>query len=63
MVEMRKMASPLKREWYIREPDVTASRQFRNGEDINKVVEKLQHISLDSGAAVGAEERLVTCSL
>jgi len=54
--ELRKVASPLRRAWYFREPDVTASRQFRNGEDINKVVEKLQHISLDSGGAAPAEE-------
>jgi len=49
----KKVESPLRREWYVREPDLTLSRQFRNGEDIAKVVEKLQHISLDTGAAAG----------
>ena len=32
---------------------MTLSRQFRNGEDIAKVVEKLQHIALDTGVAAG----------
>ena len=36
----------------MREPDVDMSQQFRNGEDISKVVEKLQHISLDSGESI-----------
>jgi len=47
VVDMRKAASPLKREWYIREPDVSASRQFRNGEDIAVVVDKLQAMSME----------------
>ena len=47
LLDAKKAPSPLRREWYVREPDVTLSRQFRNGEDINKVVEKLQHMSLD----------------
>ncbi len=51
--EAKKVSSPLQRSWYVREPDVSASRQFRNGEDINRVVEKLQHISLDSGRGAG----------
>jgi len=50
----KKIGSPLRSEWYVREPDLTLSRQFRNGEDISKVVEKLQHISLDTGAAAGS---------
>ena len=49
----KKVESPLRREWYLREPDVALTRQFRNGEDIAKVVEKLQHISLDTGVAAG----------
>jgi len=53
-VNAKKVKSPLRREWYLREPDVTLSRQFRNGEDISKVVEKLQHISLDTGGAIGS---------
>ena len=48
VVDMRKMPSPLRREWYIREPDVSMSRQFRNGEDIAVVVDKLQAMSVDS---------------
>jgi len=47
VVDMRKMRSPLKPAWYIREPDVSMSRQFRNGEDIAVVVEKLQSMALD----------------
>ena len=47
VIDMRKMPSPLRPEWYIREPDVQMSRQFRNGEDIVKVVGKLQSIALD----------------
>ena len=43
----------MRREWYVREPDVAMALQFRNGEDISKVVEKLQHISLDTGVAAG----------
>jgi len=27
----------LRREWYVREPDVSMALQFRNGEDITKV--------------------------
>lgn len=44
---MRKMRSPLKREWYVREPDVTATRQFRNGDDIAVMFDKLQAMSLE----------------
>lgn len=51
-LDKKQVPSPLRREWYVREPDVTLARQFRNGEDIAKVVEKLQHISLDTGAGV-----------
>ena len=47
VVDMRKHQSPLKREWYIREPDVTLSKHFRNGEDIAVVVDKLQTMALD----------------
>merc|ERR1719240_646804 len=47
VVDMRKWRSPLKPEWYIREPDVTMARQFRNGEDIAVVVDKLQSMALD----------------
>jgi len=47
VVDMRKMKSPLRPEWYIREPDVQMARQFRNGEDIAVVVEKLQSMALD----------------
>jgi len=46
-LDMRKLRSPLRREWYLREPDLTMARQFRNGEDLSRVIEKLQHISLD----------------
>eukprot|EP00966_Prymnesium_polylepis_P031908 742351-Prymnesium_polylepis.1 len=46
-LDMRKVKSPLRREWYLREPDLTMARQFRNGEDLSRVIEKLQHISLD----------------
>ena len=45
---MRKMPSPLRKEWYIRQPDVSASRQFRNGEDIAVVIEKIQAMAVDS---------------
>lgn len=54
MLDRKLLTSPLRREWYVREPDVTLSRQFRNGEDISKVVEKLQHIQLDTGGAIGS---------
>jgi len=47
VVDMRKMKSPLRPEWYIREPDVQMARQFRNGEDIAVVVDKLQSMALD----------------
>jgi len=47
--EEKKVPTPLQARWYVREPDVTASRQFRNGEDLSKVCEKMQHISLDTG--------------
>ena len=51
---MRKAPSPLRREWYLREPDITMSRQFRNGEDIAGVVGKLQSLALDvSGGTTG----------
>ena len=50
---MRKAASPLRREWYIREPDVSASRQFRNGEDIASMMEKLSLMSVDATASGG----------
>jgi len=46
-LDMRKVLSPLKREWFVRETDLTMSRQFRNGEDIAVVVEKLQAMALD----------------
>lgn len=47
VIDMRKLPSPLKPEWFIREPDVSMARQFRNGEDITTVVEKLQAMALD----------------
>ena len=55
VIDMRKAPSPLKREWYLREPDVMASRQFRNGEDISVVVSKLQAMALDGqhGSSLG----------
>ena len=54
VLDMRKLPSPLRREWYIREPDIAMSRQFRNGEDINEVVSKLQSLELDvSGGGQG----------
>jgi len=56
VVDMRKMASPLVREWYIREPDVAMSRQFRNGEDIAVVVSKLQALAMD-GRPSGQREQ------
>ena len=46
-LDAKRVPTALRREWFVREPDLAMSRQFRNGEDINKVVEKLQHISLD----------------
>ena len=47
-MEMRKVASPLHREWYIRQPDITGrDRQFRNGEDVNVVIDKLQQLSVE----------------
>ena len=49
---MKKLRSPLRREWYLREPDLTMARQFRNGEDLSRVIEKLQHISLDGQVTV-----------
>ena len=52
---LKKVPSPLRREWFLREPDITMSQQFRNGEDITKVVEKLQHISLDGIEQPGEE--------
>merc|ERR1719446_1288853 len=52
VLDMKLAPSPLRRELYMREPDVDMSQQFRNGEDISKVVEKLQHISLDSGESI-----------
>jgi len=54
-LDLKKVASPLRREWYLREPDVTMSQQFRNGEDLTKVIEKLQHISLDGIEQPGEE--------
>mmetsp|Transcript_14049 Transcript_14049/g.42850 ORF Transcript_14049/g.42850 Transcript_14049/m.42850 type:complete len:702 (+) Transcript_14049:171-2276(+) len=48
-LDAKRVPSPLQRALYVREADVTLSRQFRNGEDIHKVVEKLQRISLDGG--------------
>ena len=50
---MRKLPSPLRRDWYIREPDVSMSRQFRNGEDIQVVVDKLQQIEIGGGDGKG----------
>ena len=47
VIDMRKMASPLRPEWFIREPDVQMARQFRTGEDITVIVDKLQTMSLD----------------
>lgn len=55
VLDMRKAPSPLKREWYIREVDLTMSRQFRNGEDIALVVEKLQAMALDGTTKPGHE--------
>ena len=49
VVDMRKMQSPLRPDWYIREPDVTAAREFRNGETIAAVVDKLQALELGGG--------------
>lgn len=46
-LDMGKLRSPLQRDLYLREPDLTMARQFRNGEDLSRVIEKLQHISLD----------------
>jgi len=54
-MEMRKTLSPLQREWYVREPDVTMSRHFRNGEDIAVVVDKLQSLTLDGSGGAAAE--------
>lgn len=54
--DMRKAPSPLKREWYIREVDLTMSRQFRNGEDIAVVVEKLQAMALDGTTKPSKEQ-------
>jgi len=51
-IDARRAPSPLRPEMYVRAPDVSASRQFRNGEDLAQVVEKLQHISLDTGSPV-----------
>lgn len=47
VLDMRKTLSPLRRAWYEREPDLTMSRHFRNGEDIAVVVGKLQSLALD----------------
>ena len=53
VVEMRKWASPLKWEWYRRENDLAMSRQFRNGEDLTNVVDKLQSLVLEEGDGTG----------
>jgi len=55
-LDAKKLPSPLQRHMYERAPDVSMTRQFRNGEDINKVVEKLQHISLDTGRTANVDE-------
>mmetsp|Transcript_922 Transcript_922/g.2867 ORF Transcript_922/g.2867 Transcript_922/m.2867 type:complete len:198 (+) Transcript_922:68-661(+) len=47
-LDAKRALSPLQPALYLREADVTLSRQFRNGEDIHKLVEKLQSISLDN---------------
>eukprot|EP00967_Tisochrysis_lutea_P018380 scaffold20842_cov33-Tisochrysis_lutea.AAC.9 len=36
-LDAKRVPSPLQRALYVREADVTLSRQFRNGEDIHKV--------------------------
>ena len=54
-LDAKKVPSPLRREWYLREPDVSMARQFRNGEDLSRVIEKLQHVSLD-GTEMPSEE-------
>jgi serine/threonine protein kinase len=59
VLDMRKMPSPLKRAWYIREPDVAMSRQFRNGEDIAEVISKLQTLALDQSVAGGSGPGMV----
>ena len=48
VVDMRKWPSPLRWEWYRRENDVAMSRQFRNGEDLTNVIDKLQTLVLDA---------------
>jgi len=53
VVDMRKMPSPLHRPWYEREPDIAMARQFRNGEDIAVVVNKLQSLALGSSSETG----------